>query len=185
MFEEVSQLAEKKMKKAIEALHSDLAKLRTGRAHPSLIESVMVPYYGTDTPLQQVASVTVADARTLAVTPWEKNLVAVIEKAIRTSELGLNPVTNGDIVRVPLPSLTEERRKEMIRLVKSSGESARVAVRNSRRDANTKFKELLKDKKITEDDERRAQEKVQKMTDDYVKKVDDIIKVKEDDMLVV
>lgn len=185
MINETYELTEKKMKKAIEALHSELAKLRTGRAHPNLVESVMVSYYGTDTPLQQVASIVVADARTLAVTPWERNLVPTIEKAIRTSELGLNPVTTGDVIRIPLPPLTEERRKEMIRLVKSAGENARVAIRNARRDANTKLKDLLKDKQLTEDDERRAQEKIQQVTDDYVKKVDEIIKVKEEDMLAV
>ena len=185
MINEMYELTEKKMKKAIEALHSELAKLRTGRAHPNLVESVMVSYYGTDTPLQQVASIIVADARTLAITPWEKNLGPMIEKAIRTSELGLNPVTTGDVIRIPLPPLTEERRKEMIRLVKSAGENARVAIRNARRDANTKLKDLLKDKQLTEDDERRAQEKIQQVTDDYVKKVDEIIKAKEEDMLAV
>jgi len=185
MFEEVCQLAEKKMQKSVEALHAELAKLRTGRAHPSLIEDLMVSYYGTDTPLKQVASVTVADARTLAVTPWEKSLVPAIEKAIMTSDLGLNPVTTGEIVRVPLPSLTEERRKEMIRIVRATGENARVGIRNARRDANTRLKELLKEKAMTEDDEHRIQDKVQKVTDDYVHKVDDIIKAKEEDMLAV
>jgi ribosome recycling factor len=185
MYEASCQLAEKKMQKSIEALHAELAKLRTGRAHPNLLENIMVAYYGTDTPLQQVASIAVADSRTLTVTPWEKSVVPAIEKAIMASDLGLNPVTTGTVLRVPLPALTEERRKDLIRLVKVAGENARVAIRNARRDANTAFKELLKSKKMTEDDERRAEEKVQKVTDDYVKKVDQIVKTKEDDMMVV
>ena len=183
MIDEILDDAEKRMKKSVEALKSELTKLRTGRAHTSLLDHIQVDYYGNPTPLTQVASVTVADARTLAVTPWEQNMVAVIEKAIITSDLGLNPTTAGKVIRVPLPMLTEERRKDMIRVVRHEGEGARVAIRNIRRDANSDFKSLLKDKEITEDEERQAEDSVQKLTDKYVKEVDAVLEVKEKDLM--
>lgn len=183
MIDNIKQDAEARMKKSIETLQSELAKLRTGRAHPSLLEHVMVPYYGNDTPLNQVANVTVADARTLLVTPWEKGLVSAIEKAIMTAGLGLNPATSGAAIRVPLPALTEERRKEMIKLVRGVGEDSRVAVRNIRRDANNDFKELLKKKVMTEDEERRAQDNIQKLTDKFIAEIDKMLAAKEADLM--
>jgi len=179
MLNEIKQDAESRMQKSIEALQSELAKLRTGRAHPSLLEHVMVPYYGSDTPMSQVASVSVADSRTLLVTPWEKNMVGIVEKAIRTSDLGLNPATSGDAIRVPLPALTEERRKDITRIARQETENARVAIRNIRRDANNQFKDLLKKKEISEDDERRYQDLIQKLTDKFIAKVDKLLMAKE------
>jgi len=183
MIEDIKQDAESRMRKSIEALKSDLNKIRTGRAHTSLLDAVTVEYYGSEVPLSQVANVAVADARTLTVTPWEKNMVPVIEKAIMTSELGLNPATAGNVIRVPLPPLTEERRRDLIKLVRAEGEGGKVAIRNIRRDALGDIKTLLKEKEISEDDERRAQEQIQKLTDKYIAEVDALLKAKEQELL--
>jgi len=177
--------AEKKMKKSLEALHSAFNKIRTGRAHPSILDSVMVNYYGQETPLKQVASVNVEDNRTLTVSPWEKNLVPTIEKAIMTSDLGLNPATTGDLIRVPMPMLTEETRREMVKQAKADAEHGRVSIRNARRDANNMIKELLKEKEITEDDERRGEDEIQKLTDKYIAEVEKMLKSKEEDLMAV
>ncbi len=171
------------MDKAIVALKNEMNKLRSGRAHPSLLEHVMVDYYGNPTPISQVANITVEDPRTLGITPWEKNLVPAIEKAIMKADLGLNPATSGSIIRVPLPIMTEDRRKEMIKLVRHEAEQARVSIRNARRDANGAVKDLLKAKDISEDDERRAEDRIQKLTDKYVKEIDDILARKEKDLM--
>lgn len=179
----VKTTAETKMKKAIEALQSGLARLRTGRAHPSILDHVRVVYYDNEVPLNQVSNITVADARTLLVTPWEKPMVQAIEKAIMKADLGLNPATSGNAIRVPMPSLTEERRKEMTKLVKNEAEDARVSVRNARRDANNVLKETLKKRDITEDDERRAQDNIQKLTDKYIAEVDRLAGVKEKELM--
>lgn len=185
MINQIKSDAEARMKKCLEVFHADLAKLRTGRAHPSLLDQVMVSYYGKDTPLSQVASITVGDARTLVVSPWEKALVPTIEKALLTSGLGLNPATTGTVIRVPLPALNEERRKEMIRIVRAEAENSRVAVRNVRRDANNYLKDLLKKKEVNEDEERRAQENIQKLTDNYVTEIDKILATKEKELMTV
>ena len=182
---EVKQNADQKMQKSIESLKHDLSKVRTGRAHPSLLDQVHVDYYGSPTPLSQVANLTLIDARTIGVQPWEKNLIAPVEKAIRESDLGLNPASMGDLIRVPMPALTEERRKELVKVVKHEGENAKIAVRNIRRDANEHLKKLLKDKDISEDDERRAQDDVQKMTDKFVAEVDKLVTQKEADIMTV
>ena len=182
---EVKQNAEQKMQKSIESLKHDLSKVRTGRAHPSLLDQVHVDYYGSPTPLSQVANLTLIDARTIGVQPWEKNMIAPVEKAIRESDLGLNPASMGDLIRVPMPALTEERRKELVKVVKHEGENAKIAVRNIRRDANEHLKKLLKDKDISEDDERRAQDDVQKMTDKFVAEVDKLVTQKEADIMTV
>ncbi|NOX42250.1 MAG: ribosome recycling factor [Gammaproteobacteria bacterium] len=179
----IKQDAEKRMGKSIEALKNELTKLRTGRANPSLLDHVMVSYYGSDVPISQVANISVADARMLTVTPWEKSVAQDVEKAIRNSGLGLNPAATGDLIRVPLPALTEERRKEMIKLVRSEGEAAKVAIRNIRRDANHDFKNLLKEKEITEDDERRGQDDVQKITDKCIAEVEKLLEAKEKDLM--
>ncbi|WJW76577.1 ribosome recycling factor [Thiohalobacter sp. IOR34] len=183
MIDEIIEDAKVRMGKSVESLKTDLSKLRTGRAHTSLLDHIMVDYYGSPTPLKQVANVAVEDARTLTVTPWEKNMVQVIEKAILESDLGLNPNTAGTVMRIPLPPLTEERRKDMIRLVRQEGEAARVAIRNIRRDANNDFKELLKEKEISEDDARRAEERVQKLTDQFVAEIDQILQAKEKELM--
>ncbi|BAU57452.1 ribosome recycling factor [Halorhodospira halochloris] len=183
MIDDIKEDAEKRMAKAVDSLNHDLARLRTGRAHTSLLDQVMVDYYGTQVPVKQAANVSVEDARTLSVTPWEKSMVPVIEKAIMASNLGLSPVTSGQTIRVPLPSLTEERRKEMVRLVKNEAEQARVAIRNVRRDANSDLKDLAKNKDITEDDERSGQEAIQKLTDKYVSKVDSVLEEKERELM--
>lgn len=175
--------AETRMGKSVDSLRSDLIKIRTGRAHPSLLDQIVVDYYGTDTPINQVANVTVEDARTLAVAPWEKQMVAVVEKAIMNSGLGLNPSTAGNLIRIPMPPLTEERRRELVKVVKNDGENAKIAVRNIRRDANSDFKELLKEKEISEDESRQAEDKVQKITDKYIASVDDVIVVKEKELM--
>lgn len=175
--------AESRMKKSIESLKSELTKLRTGRANVSLLDHVSVDYYGTQTPLSQVASVTVLDARTLSVTPWERTMVSKIDKAIRESDLGLNPSSSSDSLRVPLPPLSEERRKEMAKLVRQEGEGARVAIRNVRRDANNSLKELQKNKSISEDDERRVQEEIQTLTNRYIDEVDAVVEAKESDLM--
>jgi ribosome recycling factor len=183
MLEDIKKDASERMQKSVESLGGELQRMRTGRAHPSLLEHIQVDYYGTMTPLKQVANITVDDARTLSVAPWEKPMVKVIEKAIMESDLGLNPMTAGTLMRIPLPPLTEERRREMVKLVKNSGEGAKVAVRNIRRDANSDFKELLKEKEITEDDERRAEADVQKITDTFVAKIDTALAVKEKELM--
>lgn len=180
---EVKQNADQKMKKSIESLQHDLAKVRTGRAHPSLLDQIHVDYYGLPTPLSQVANLTLIDARTIGVQPWEKNMFNPVEKAIRESDLGLNPASMGDIIRVPMPALTEERRKELVKVVKQEAEGAKIAVRNIRRDANEQLKKLLKDKAVTEDEERRAQDDVQKMTDKFVAEIDKMITEKEAEIL--
>lgn len=182
---DVKKTTEQKMQKSIETLKADLAKVRTGRAHTGILDHVMVDYYGTPTQITQVANVTLLDARTIGVQPWEKKMLAVIEKAIRESDLGLNPATQGDVIRVPTPPLTEERRKEMVKLVKGEGEDAKVAVRNIRRDANESLKKLLKDKAVSEDDERRAQDDVQKLTDKFVAEIDKLMVDKEKEILTV
>lgn len=174
---------ENRMKKCIESLKTELAKLRTGRAHPGLLDHIMVSSYGSDMPLNQVASVSVSDARTLTVTPWDKGMLANIEKAIRISDLGLNPASAGNAIRVPLPPLTEERRREMVKLVKQEGENAKVAVRNIRRDGNDELKKKLKDKEISEDEERRSQEQIQKLTDKFIAEVDSLLSQKEKELM--
>lgn len=185
MIADVKKTAEQKMQKALEALKNDLGKIRTGRAHTGILDHVTVEYYGTPTPLSQVANLTLIDARTIGVAPWEKKMAAAIEKAIRDADLGLNPATMGDLVRVPMPPLTEERRRELVKVVKQEGENAKVAVRNIRRDANANLKDLLKDKAISEDDERRAQEDIQKLTDRYIAEVDKALHAKEADLMAV
>ncbi|WP_131781474.1 ribosome recycling factor [Legionella gresilensis] len=183
MINEIKQDAEKRMKKSVETLRHDLTKIRTGRANASLLDHVQVDYYGNPTPLNQVANVTASDSRTLLVTPWEKSMVAAIEKAILNADLGLNPATAGSAIRVPMPPLTEERRKEMTRIVRAEGEQGRVAIRNIRRDANNQLKELVKDKAISEDDERKAAEVIQKITDKYIAEVDTALSEKEKDLM--
>ncbi|MFA5531759.1 MAG: ribosome recycling factor [Thiohalomonadaceae bacterium] len=183
MINDTKKNAEHRMQKSLETLRHELAKLRTGRAHPSLLEHVTVDYYGSQVPINQVANVTAEDARTLAISPWEKTMVGPIEKAIMTSDLGLNPATTGTLIRVPMPALTEERRREMIKVVKHEGENAKVAIRNIRRDANADVKALLKDKQISQDDERRAEEEIQKLTDRYIVEVDKVVQAKEKDMM--
>jgi ribosome recycling factor len=185
MIADIKKSAEEKMKKTIETLKNDLGKIRTGRAHTGLLDHVVVDYYGTPTPINGVANVTLLDARTLAVTPWEKKMVAAIDKAIRDSDLGLNPATMGETVRVPMPALTEERRKDLIKVVHKEGEAARVAVRNIRRDANNHLKDLLKQKKVAEDEERRAQDDVQKLTDRHIAEIDKLLAAKEADLIAV
>ncbi|WP_024303103.1 ribosome recycling factor [Pseudogulbenkiania sp. MAI-1] len=185
MINDVKKSAEQKMQKSLEAFKNDLTKVRTGRAHTGILDHVMVDYYGSDVPVNQVANVTLLDARTIGVQPWEKNMLSKVEKAIRDSDLGLNPASMGDIIRVPMPMLTEERRKDLIKLVRSEAEGARVAVRNIRRDANNEFKNLLKDKSITEDDERRGQDDIQKLTDKYIAEIDKALAAKETDLMAV
>ena len=182
---DVKKNTEQKMQKSIETLKGNLAKVRTGRAHPGMLDHIQVDYYGTPTQIAQVANVTLLDARTLGVQPWEKKMLAVVEKAIRESDLGLNPSTQGDLIRVPTPPLTEERRKEMVKLVKSEAEDGKIAIRNIRRDSNEALKKLLKDKTISEDDERRAQDDVQKLTDKFVAEVDKLVAEKEKEILTV
>lgn len=177
--------AEVRMQKCIEAFKTEMSKLRTGRAHPSLLDHIRVDYYGTETPLSQVANVTISDARTLAITPWEKRMIPVIEKAIMTSDLGLNPATSGEIIRVPLPALTEERRKDLIKLVRTEAETARVSIRNVRREANNTLKDLFKNKEIAEDEERRLNEMVQKVTDKFISEADHLLSTKETDLMAI
>jgi len=183
MIEDLKKDAAERMKKSVLSLREDLSRMRTGRANTSLLEPIKVEYYGSPTPLKQVANVTIEDARTLAVTPWEKDMVPVIEKAIMSANLGLSPVTAGSVIRVPLPPLTEERRREMIKLAKSEAENARVAVRNIRRDVLGDLKDLLKEKEITEDDEHKAADDIQKVTDKYVGEIDDVVANKEKELL--
>ena len=181
--QEISRATEQKMVKSLESLQLAYTKIRTGRAHSGLLEHIQVDYYGTPTSLSQVASLTLVDSRTIGVTPWEKKMVAVVEKAIRESGLGLNPATSGDLIRVPMPALTEERRRELTKLVRSEAEDAKIAVRNIRRDANNSIKELLKEKDISEDDARRGEEVVQKLTDKYIANVDKALDAKEKEMM--
>jgi len=185
MLDDVKKSAEQKMQKSIEALKNDLAKVRTGRAHTGLLDHVMVEYYGSMVAVNQVANVNLGDARTINVQPYEKNMMAKVEKAIRDCDLGLNPATNGDVIRVPMPMLTEERRRDLTKIVRTEGENAKVAIRNVRRDANDALKKLVKDKAISEDDERRAQDEVQKMTDKSVIEVDKLLQVNEADLMAV
>ncbi len=182
---EVKKSAETKMSKSVNSLKIALAKVRTGRANPGILDHVHVDYYGNLTPINQVANITLIDGRTISVQPWEKKMVNVVEKAIRDSDLGLNPSSIGDIIRVPMPPLTEERRKEMVKLVKTEGEDAKIAVRNIRRDANEYLKKILKDKACSEDDERRAQDDIQKLTDKYVKQIDGLLAEKEKEVMTV
>lgn len=182
---DVKKNAEQKMQKSIEALKTDLAKIRTGRAHTGLLDHVQVDYYGSMVPISQVANVTLVDARTIGVQPWEKKMVQAVEKAIREADLGLNPATMGDIIRVPTPALTEERRKELTKVVKGEGEDAKVAARNLRRDANEQLKKLVKDKAISEDDERRGGDEVQKLTDKFVAEIDKLVAEKDKEIMTV
>jgi len=183
MLADIKTDARSRMSKSLEALRHELAKIRTGRAHPSLLEHVHVDYYGSEVPIGQAASVGAEDARTLSVTPWDKNMVPVIEKAILASDLGLNPTTAGNVIRIPLPPLTEERRKELGKVVHNEGENAKIAIRNIRRDANNHIKELLRKKDINEDDERRSEHEIQELTDLAVNKVDEIVAEKEQELL--
>ena len=183
MLNEIAQDAETRMKKSADALVDNFKKIRTGRAHPSILETVQVPYYGSDVPLSQVANISVEDARTLSIVPWEKPMVPVIEKAIMKSDLGLNPSTSGENIRVPMPALTEETRKGYIRRARAEAENARIAIRNIRRDANGDLKDLLKEKEITEDDERRGEDRVQKLTNQFVAEVDKLLEQKEADLM--
>jgi ribosome recycling factor len=180
---DLKKSAEQRMQKAIESLKGNLAKIRTGRAHPSLLEHVQVDYYGTPTDLSQLANLSVLDARTLGVQPWEAKMVSVVEKAIRDADLGLNPSSQGTLIRVPMPALTEERRKDLVKIVRTEGEEAKVAVRNVRRDVNQQLKDALKEKLISEDDERRTQEEVQKITDKHTLEVDKLLQAKETDLM--
>lgn len=182
---EVRRSAEQKMQKSIESLRASLMKIRTGRAHAGLLDHIMVDYYGSMVPIGQVANVTVQDARTIAVQPWEKKMVQVVDKAIRESDLGLNPATSGDLIRVPMPPLSEERRRELTKVVKHEGEQAKVAVRNLRRDANEHAKRLLKDKAIGEDEERRSLDELQKLTDRMIAEIDRIVAAKEAEIMAV
>jgi len=185
MINDVKNTAEQKMGKSVEALKADLGKVRTGRAHTGLLDHIQVDYYGSMMPLSQVANVTLADARTIGVQPWEKKMIPVVEKAIRDSDLGLNPATSGDLIRIPMPALTEERRRELTKVVHKDAENARVAVRNIRRDANEQLKKLLKDKQCSEDDERHAQVDVQKLTDRFIAEIDKVMHAKEADLMAV
>ncbi len=183
MIPELKKTIEQKMQKSVEALKADLIKVRTGRAHTGLLDHVMVDYYGSMVPINQVANVTLIDARTIGVQPWEKPMVGKVEKAIRDSDLGLNPASMGEIIRVPMPPLTEERRRDLTKVVRHEGETAKVAVRNVRRDANQQLKDAVKDKLISEDDERRAEEDIQKFTDKYVAEIDKLLAQKEQELM--
>lgn len=183
MINDIKKDAEARMKKSVDALKGELTKLRTGRAHPSLLEHLSVDYYGSMVPLSQVGNIGVEDSRTLTITLWERNMIQVVEKAILTSDLGLNPNSAGTVIRIPMPPLTEERRRELTKVVRHEGEGAKVAVRNIRRDANNDLKELLKSKEISEDDERRGQDEVQKLTDRYIVEVDKVLEAKEKDLM--
>jgi ribosome recycling factor len=182
---DIKKSTEQKMQKSIEAFKNDLGKVRTGRVHIGLLDHIQVDYYGSMMPINQTANVTLLDARTIGVQPWEKKMVGVVEKAIRDSDLGLNPATQGDMIRVPMPALTEQRRKELVKIVKGESEDARVSVRNLRRDANDGLKKLLKDKAVSEDDERRAQDDVQKLTDKFVAEIEKMLAAKEAEIMAV
>jgi len=183
MIDEIIEDAETRMGKSVESLRTELTKIRTGRAHPSLLDHITVEYYGAQTPLSQVANVSVEDARTLMISPWEKDMVQAIEKAIMKSDLGLNPATAGTLIRIPMPQLTEERRHDLVRVVRKEAENGRTAIRNIRRDANSDFKDLLKEKEITEDETRESEDKVQKLTDSFVAKVDEMLATKEAELM--
>ncbi|WP_406666642.1 ribosome recycling factor [Gallaecimonas sp. GXIMD1310] len=183
MINEIKADAKARMEKSLEATKNQMAKVRTGRAHPSLLDTIRVDYYGAATPLNQIANVTAEDARTLALTVFDKSMIQAVEKAIMSSDLGLNPASAGTTIRIPLPPLTEERRKDLVKLVRAEAEHGRVAIRNVRRDANNDIKALLKDKEISEDDERRAQDDIQKLTDSFVKQVDDVLTAKESELM--
>ncbi|MCE5180406.1 MAG: ribosome recycling factor [Betaproteobacteria bacterium] len=183
MIADVKKSAEQKMQKSLESLKTDLSKVRTGRAHTGILDHVMVDYYGSMVAISQVANVTLLDSHTIGVTPWEKKMVNAVEKAIRDSDLGLNPASQGDLIRVPMPALTEERRKEFIKVVKGEAELAKVAMRNVRRDANATLKDLEKDKSISEDDERRAEDEIQKLTDRYISEIDKMLHAKETELM--
>jgi ribosome recycling factor len=185
MIADVKKTAEQKMHKSLEALKTDLGKVRTGRAHTGILDHITVDYYGTQMPLNQVANLTLLDARTIGIAPWEKKMGSVIDKAIRDSDLGLNPSAQGDLIRVPMPPLTEERRRELIKVVRGEAENAKVAVRNLRRDANHHLKDLLKQKAVSEDDERRAQDEIQKLTDKFIAEIDKMLAAKEADLMAV
>jgi ribosome recycling factor len=185
MISDLKKNTESKMLKTLESLKHDLAKIRTGRAHTGLLDHIQVEYYGAMVPLTQIANVTLVDARTIGVQPWEKPMVGKVEKAIRDSDLGLNPATQGEMIRVPMPALTEERRRELIKVVKHEGENAKIAVRNLRRDANSSLKDAVKAKTISEDDERRSQEDIQKLTDKFVIDVDKMLSQKESELMAV
>ncbi|WP_318448435.1 ribosome recycling factor [Photobacterium leiognathi] len=183
MINEIKQDAQSRMEKSVEALKNQLVKIRTGRAHPSLLDTISVEYYGANTPLNQVANVVAEDARTLAITVFDRELAPKVEKAIMMSDLGLNPMSAGTVIRVPLPPLTEERRRDLVKIVRAEAEQGRVAIRNIRRDANANVKALLKDKEISEDDDRRAQDEIQKLTDDAIKNIDAVLEVKEKELM--
>lgn len=185
MIADIKKSAEQKMQKSLEALKLDLGKVRTGRAHTGLLDHITVDYYGAPTAINQIANVSLADARTITVAPWEKKMLSAIEKAIRNSDLGLNPVTMGELIRVPMPPLTEERRRDLTRIVKHEAEAARVAMRNIRRDANAHLKELLKEKKIAEDEERRGQDEIQKLTDRYIADIEKVLQTKEAELMAI
>ena len=183
MIPELIKTVDQKMGKSVEALRTDLAKVRTGRAHTGLLDHIQVDYYGSMVPVNQVANVTLIDARTIGVQPWEKNMVGKVERAIRDSDLGLNPASMGELIRVPMPMLTEERRRDLTKVVRHEGEAAKIAVRNIRRDANAQLKEAVKDKTISEDDERRAEEQIQKLTDRHVTEIDKLLEQKEQELM--
>ena len=183
MTEDIIRDTDQRMTKSLESMKHELSKIRSGRAHPSLLEQVMVPYYGSEVPINQVANVNILDARTLNVSVWDKSALAAVDKAIRSSDLGLNPVSVGDSLKVPLPPLTEDRRKELIKVVKAEAEKGRVAIRNVRRDANTHLKELVKEKEISDDDERRAEERVQKLTNTHIEEIEKILASKEGELM--
>src|SRR4030067_1096459 len=185
MITDIKKTTEQKMQKSLDSLKADLGKVRTGRAYPGLLEHVMVDYYGNPTLISEVANITLIDARTIGVQPWEKNMVGPVERAIRDSDLGLNPATNGDMIRVPMPMLTEERRRDLIKVIKAEGETAKVAVRNIRRDAIHTLKEAFKNKEIAEDEERRTQDEIQKLTDRFVTEIDKALAAKEADLMAV
>ncbi len=185
MIAEIKNTTEQKMQKSLDALKGDLGKVRTGRAHTGLLDHVTVDYYGNPTLINQVANITLIDARTIGVQPWEKSMVGPVERAIRDSDLGLNPATNGELIRVPMPMLTEERRRDLIKVVKAEGENAKIAIRNIRRDANNHLKDLLKKKEIAEDEERRSQDEIQKLTDRFVAEIDKALLAKEADLMAV
>jgi len=185
MITDINKAAEQKMQKTLEALKADLGKVRTGRAHTGLLDHISVDYYGTPMPISQVANINLIDARTIGVAPWEKKMLGVVEKAIRDSDLGLNPMTVGEVIRVPMPALTEERRRDLTKVVKHEAETARVAMRNIRRDANAHLKELLKEKKVAEDDERRGQDEIQKLTDRHIAEIDKMLQIKETELMAV
>ena len=185
MIADIKKSAEQKMHKSLEALKADLGKVRTGRAHTGLLDHIVVDYYGTPMPINQVANVNLLDARTISIAPWEKKMLGAVEKAIRESDLGLNPAAVGDMIRVPMPALTEERRRDLAKVVKHEAEAARIAMRNIRRDANAHLKDLLKEKKIAEDDERRAEDEIQKLTDRHIAEIDKALQVKEAELMAV